>query len=54
MHKEEFKKFMDQQIVEIEKYKQDKLINDSNLDSNTCVFEWISKNAKNFRKKWCI
>ena len=52
MVQEEFKRFMDQQIIEIEKYKKKIERNHLDVDSNTCVFEWIKKNAKSFYEKW--
>ena len=52
MVRDDFKKFMDQQIVEIMKYKSTKEGKNSNCDSNEYVFEWIKKNAKTFRKNW--
>ena len=52
MFREEFKDFMDQQIIEIEKYKETQSQSCSDFDSNKCVFEWIQNNAENFRKNW--
>jgi hypothetical protein len=52
MCKEEFIHFMDEQIVEIEKYKKDKNTDSEKVDNNECVFEWIKNNAEEFRKKW--
>jgi|GEM_PF-2515935 len=52
MLKEEFKNFMDHQITEILKYKNVKEKNHEFTSTNDCVFEWINKNAKKFRKKW--
>ncbi len=52
MGSDEFIKYMDRQILEIEKYKNAQSKNNTHLDSNECVFEWIRKNAKSFRDKW--
>jgi hypothetical protein len=52
MRKKEFIDFMDQQINEIEKYKQKKSAESPYCDSNTCVFEWINHNAEKFREEW--
>lgn len=52
MVREEFMKYMNRQIIEIEKYKNSQSKNNTHLDSNECVFEWIRNNAKNFREKW--
>ena len=52
MSKEEFIRFMDNQIEEIEKFTQSKSIKPNSLESNNCVFEWIENNAAKFRKIW--
>jgi hypothetical protein len=52
MCREEFIDFMDQQIVEIENYKKNRMRQSEDFDSNACVFEWIKNNAEKFRKKW--
>ncbi len=57
---DEFKTYMDQQISEIIKYRNDLLKHEDNennedndnINNNKCIFEWISKNAKVFREKW--
>ena len=52
MSQDEFKTFMDKQIIEIEKYRQSQSYSTSENDTNACVFEWIKKNAEDFRKNW--
>lgn len=52
MHQSEFKAYMDRQIVEINKYKENQGKIRADIDTNECVFEWIQKHAKSFRKKW--
>ncbi len=52
MGNKEFKKYMDKQIFEIKKYKKNQTKNNSNINSNECVFEWIRNNAENFCQKW--
>ena len=52
MVQEEFKRYMDQQIIEIENYKKSVEKGHSDIDTNACVFEWIKKNAKSFYEKW--
>jgi hypothetical protein len=52
MVREEFKKYMDQQIFEIKKYKEVNSKSGSDKNSNDCVFEWIRNNAKNFCDSW--
>jgi len=52
MGREEFFRFMKDQIYEINKYKSRKLKSNKDFDSNSCVFEWIDNNAKRFCAKW--
>lgn len=47
-----FKKYMNEQIKEIEKYASKRLKEDPFLDLKSCVFEWIDKYAQNFRKNY--
>ncbi len=52
MVQEDFKRYMDRQIIEIIRYKKEREEFDSKFDSNKCVFEWIKRNAKSFRDNW--
>lgn len=52
MVREEFKRYMDQQIFEIKKYRKIQSKSGVNHNSNECVFEWIRNNAKSFCDKW--
>lgn len=52
MGRKEFIEFMDEQIKEIEKYKNEKIKCDPATDGNMCVFEWIEKYARKFREEW--
>ena len=49
MREDQFKFFMDRQIHEIEKFRKSKQNESPDLNSNDCVFEWISKNAKKLK-----
>ena len=52
MSRDEFKKYMEEQLNQINKYKNAKLKKNKNLDKNYCVFEWIDTYAKKFSDKW--
>ena len=52
MGNKEFKRYMDKQITEIEKYKKNQSRNNLHFNSNECVFEWIRNNAEGFSQKW--
>jgi len=52
LYLKDFKSYMKKQISEINKYKESRIKESPDIDSNQCVFEWIQKNAKSFRESW--
>ena len=48
----EFKEFMTKQVIEINKYKSKRMIENPELDQNQCIFDWIDQNASDFYKNW--
>jgi hypothetical protein len=52
MSHDEFKKYMAEQVNEINKYRKLKTKKNKNVDENKCAFEWIDNYAKKFSEKW--